>query len=314
MKKFLVISGLTLAAVVFLVVQATGGSPASDVEWPSGSITAVDSLVHDWEMINIQGGNVEHSFRLRNNSTEPLVIKTASTSCMCTTARIVIPGESNTQIFGMHNNPSKWNKIVPAGEEFEVKVIFDPLAHGPNEVGPIDRQAQVITSAAPDDTVTIADQSAASGSKLILRVFGRVLSETDYNDQMAMNSYPVKQGDFSFAEREYDFGTLKQSGGTVSHDFEFTYTGIEPVKVSGVPGSCACTTAEIDTAQLEKESQGVLTVTFDPNLHEEPEGKFYKTVSILTEPAQTIIPEIKIWAEIDLDLGPEAFKQQEHID
>ncbi|HLD71550.1 MAG TPA: hypothetical protein VI873_02975, partial [Candidatus Peribacteraceae bacterium] len=54
-------------------------------------------------------------------------------------------------------------------------------------------------------------------------------------------------------------------------------------------------------------------VTFNPNLHEEPEGRFYKSVTMLTEPSLFEQPEVKIWAEIDLDLGPEAFElKDEH--
>lgn len=43
-------------------------------------------------------------------------------------------------------------------------------------------------------------------------------------------------------------------------------------------------------------------------MHEEPEGKFFKTVSVITEPPLEEMPEVKIWVEIDLDLGPEAYK------
>lgn len=58
-----------------------------------------------------------------------------------------------------------------------------------------------------------------------------------------------------------------------------------------------------------------MRVTFNPNLHAEPEGKFFKTVSILTEPKLDELPEVKIWVEIDLDLGSEAFElQSDHDD
>ena len=60
---------------------------------------------------------------------------------------------------------------------------------------------------------------------------------------------------------------------------------------------------------------GILTVKFNPNLHAEPEGKFFKTLTLLTEPSIEEMPEVKIWVEIDLDLGPEAFElQSDHVD
>lgn len=119
---------------------------------------------------------------------------------------------------------------------------------------------------------------------------------------------------FSFEEMEFDFGVVKQSQGIVSHDFEFEYLGEESVVVTGVPTSCACTRAEISTDSFEKGDKGILTVEFDPNLHEEPDGKFFKTVSLLTDPELENRPEVKIWVEMDLDLGPEFYKLKEPHD
>lgn len=120
---------------------------------------------------------------------------------------------------------------------------------------------------------------------------------------------------FSLEEQEFDFGVLKQSGGVVSHEFSFQYNGEEPFVVTGVPTSCACTSAEISPKEYKKGDKGIVTVHFDPNLHEEPVGKFFKTISLITEPTMDQTPELKIWAEIDLDLGEEAYKLKEaHVD
>ncbi len=122
----------------------------------------------------------------------------------------------------------------------------------------------------------------------------------------------IGASDFVFEETEFDFGLLKQSGGIVSHDFEFKYLGDQPITVNAVPTSCACATAEISQTQFENGDSGVLSVFFDPNLHEEPEGVFFKTANILTDPELEMQPEVKIWAEIDLDLGPEYYKLLTH--
>lgn len=120
---------------------------------------------------------------------------------------------------------------------------------------------------------------------------------------------------FSFEETSFDFGVIKQSGGKVSHDFAFIYNGETPLEITGVPTSCACTSARVNKTELSKGEQGILTVTFNPNLHEEPEGKFYKSVTLMTKPSIAESPEVKIWAEIDLDLGPEAYElQSDHDD
>lgn len=113
---------------------------------------------------------------------------------------------------------------------------------------------------------------------------------------------------FSVSEKSFDFGKIKQSGGEVRHSFVIRYNGKNPLKVTGVPTSCACTTAKIDKTVLSPGDSATITVTFDPNLHAEPEGKFFKTISLLTESVIQDAPELKIWAEIDLDLGPGAYK------
>lgn len=307
---------ILVVAMVGSVVAYVAGkdSPSQDIVWPTGQVTMVDTVEHDWGDIDIKGGDVEHVFSLKNSSSEPLVIKTASTSCMCTSAFIDIPGESNSPTFGMHNNPPNWGRVVPAGSDFSVRAVFDPMAHGPDAVGPIQRSIFIVTSAAPDNLLTYKNSNGDEGSMLELRASGKVLYTDDFQQQQTKESYPVSEGDFAFKENEYDFGVIKQSQGIVTHDFAFLYNGDKKTKVTGTPGSCACTTASINRTDLSPGDEGILTVEFDPNLHEEPEGKFFKTISILTDPISEENVEIKIWAEMDLDLGPEAYKQQEHID
>src|SRR5437868_6966461 len=48
------------------------------------------------------------------------------------------------------------------------------------------------------------------------------------------------QGDFKFKEQEFNFGNIKQ-GDVVTHEFEFTNTGNEPIVISSASGSCGCT-------------------------------------------------------------------------
>lgn len=122
------------------------------------------------------------------------------------------------------------------------------------------------------------------------------------------NEHKNKQDIFEFSETEFDFGVIDQSGGIVSHEFSFVYKGIEPIKVTSTPGSCLCTTAFADKEIYQPGEKGVLTVEFNPNLHTEPEGRFFKTATIFTEPKLEVYPEVKIWQEIDLDLGEEFFE------
>jgi len=113
---------------------------------------------------------------------------------------------------------------------------------------------------------------------------------------------------FKFIEEEFDFWKIKQSGWIVSHDFKFTYNGKKPIKIISTPGSCLCTSATIDKKKYNPGDSWILTVKFNPNLHGEPDGRFFKTVTIITKPALENNPEIKVWQEIDLDLWEEAFE------
>lgn len=315
MKKTIGLIALVVVIILIGIFIRSQQEPKIDVTWPSGAITTNDVLTYDWGKIDIKGGEVEHTFTFTNDSAEPLAIETASTSCMCTTAYITVPTESVSRRFSLHNNMMNWNGVVPAGEDFTVRVVFDPLAHGPDATGPIHRSIYLQTSASPDGELTTSDPNHSEGSTLEMQVDGDVLTEAGFAAQAMKNADKtpsvVTTEIFDFEETEYDFGVIEQSAGLQTHEFKFTYNGTETSAVTGLPTSCACTTATINSPTLKTGDQGVLTVQFDPNLHEEPAGKFFKTVSILTEPTFEETPEVKIWAEINLDLGPEAYTLQE---
>ncbi|PIQ77555.1 hypothetical protein COV82_03905 [Candidatus Peregrinibacteria bacterium CG11_big_fil_rev_8_21_14_0_20_46_8] len=285
--------GLTL----LLAACSTGNAATQKRTERSGAITVLNGVQHDWGDIDIQGGNVTKTFRMKNESELPLRLIGAQTSCMCTTVQYSISDDLRSPVFGMHRN-SDWNRTVAPGAEFDVTVTFDPLAHGPDAVGPISRSVYLFTSAVPDNINTHFDPEAGEASVSELTVRGNV----------------IRSNGFVFSEREHDFGRIRQSGGTVAYEFPFRYAGTEPVTVDAVVASCACTSGTLSAQKFSPGDTGILIVQFDPNLHQEPQGRFFKTVTIMTTPRLKNEPEVKIWAEIDLDLGPEFFKQKEHID
>jgi len=72
------------------------------------------------------------------------------TSCMCTEAELKV-GDRTAGPFGMQGHTaSSVYLVVKSGETLTVKVIFDPAAHGPSGVGPIERQVAIYTSAGKD--------------------------------------------------------------------------------------------------------------------------------------------------------------------
>lgn len=172
MKKitqFKVIGGLMVAILFLSACTSTSNDQANNSNISnSGNLLVISELNHDWGDIDIEGGNVSHRFTFKNDSSESLYLKGAQTSCMCTTAVYELSDDSISPKYGMHNNPTHWSGEVKPGEDFEVNVVFDPMAHGPDATGPIQRSVQLLTSD-PGQPITE------------LKVSGLVLSKEDFN-------------------------------------------------------------------------------------------------------------------------------------
>ena len=83
--------------------------------------------------------------------------------------------------------------------------------------------------------------------------------------------------EFKFKEDVWDFGNIAQ-GVPVTHVFEFTSSGKEPVVVSQVTASCGCTTPTWTKEPVTSGKTGSVSVTFNAAR----EGAFTKTVTILS--------------------------------
>lgn len=82
------------------------------------------------------------------------------------------------------------------------------------------------------------------------------------------------------AETKYDFGTIHESNGPVTHSFEFTNTGDAPlVIISMTNGGCGCTTPSFPKQPIMPGEKGVLKITFNP---ENRRGEFFRTVKVRT--------------------------------
>jgi hypothetical protein len=147
-KMTLTISALVLLAIVGLMLwgrsNATAGAqPANHAGAPEGgkpsALTASEAL-YDFGTISMKNYLVEHKFTISNNTASPIFVPTIYTSCMCTTAYLETPtGEKGP--FGMQGMgyvpPS--NETIAPGESRQLRVVYDPNAHGPAGVGTIDR-------------------------------------------------------------------------------------------------------------------------------------------------------------------------------
>lgn len=149
-KETLIIVGITIAAFVGIIWLATPDQKAPAQAGVSGEVSKVlitQENKFDFGTISMAAGKVTHAFKFKNTSAEPLTITTTYTSCMCTSATLVVGGVRKGP-FGMpgHGFLPKLSEIVSAGEEIEVEVVFDPAAHGPAGVGPISRAVTLETS------------------------------------------------------------------------------------------------------------------------------------------------------------------------
>lgn len=108
----------------------------------SGLLTAAETN-YDFGEVSMAKGLVEHKFVLKNNSTESVKVGRVETSCMCTVAFLLTKDGKEVGPFGMpgHGGPGgRADLTVAPGEEVVVRAVFDPAAHGPAGVGPIERQ------------------------------------------------------------------------------------------------------------------------------------------------------------------------------
>lgn len=149
MKKTVIT--LLALTVLFITGCTTTKTNISTSNQSGGVIEAQDGLVYDFGEIDINGGIVSKIFTFKNTDSKPLEIYEATTSCGCTTGEIKI-GEKTYGPFGMGNKTERVIS-VPAGESFSVNVYYDPLFHGPKDLGKRQRTLFLFSSAMADGKV-----------------------------------------------------------------------------------------------------------------------------------------------------------------
>lgn len=82
-----------------------------------------------------------------------------------------------------------------------------------------------------------------------------------------------------FAEKSFDFGTIREADGSVSHTFEFTNTGSEPLIIIDASASCGCTRPEFPKEPIKPGGKGKIKVIYNPAGRP---GEFNRKVKIRT--------------------------------
>ena len=147
----LVLGGLIIAAMpdpVKRTPTALEMVRADAASRSAGRLAAVETKFN-FGSISMAAGKVTHRYRFRNAGTEPIVLGKMYTSCMCTTAALVKSSGRKFAPVGMpgHTPIPALNETMQPNEEAMVEVVFDPAAHGPAGIGPIDRIVTIENSA-----------------------------------------------------------------------------------------------------------------------------------------------------------------------
>lgn len=77
-------------------------------------------------------GIVSTTFTIKNTGGSDLIIDNMDSSCMCTTASLIYKGQEGPK-FGMSmhgGNPKDYSLTIPPGDSAQLKVYYDPMAHG----------------------------------------------------------------------------------------------------------------------------------------------------------------------------------------
>ena len=83
---------------------------------------------------------------------------------------------------------------------------------------------------------------------------------------------------FKFDEMTHDFGTVAHSLSGITHRFEFTNDGTEPLVITKTATSCTCTKVSYIKKPVPPGGRGWIEVLYEVN-KKEP-GVFYKAVEI----------------------------------
>lgn len=144
-KNNIVIWSAVILVIIIGFVWISGRSSENSNSLASltgpGALTAAENFF-DFGEISMAKGDVSHDFRVKNTGVKPVNIIKTYTSCMCTTAILQMASGKELGPYGMPGHGGfapAINQIAAPGEEITVRAIFDPAAHGPAGVGPIER-------------------------------------------------------------------------------------------------------------------------------------------------------------------------------
>jgi hypothetical protein len=95
----------------------------------------------------------------------------------------------------------------------------------------------------------------------------------------------------AFEERVYNFGTILEKNGKVSHNFVFKNNGKTDVTIADVQSSCGCIGKVITKGPVKPGAKGKVTISFDPSYKS---GFFSKEIVVFSNGGNEFN---RIWVE-----------------
>ena len=92
----------------------------------------------------------------------------------------------------------------------------------------------------------------------------------------------------TFETTDHDFGTVKEEGGPISHEFVFTNTGKAPVIINNVKASCGCTTPSWTKEPVAPGEKGTIVAQYNP---QNRPGAFRKSITVTSnaDPSTSVL-------------------------
>lgn len=152
--KILILWGVglvLLGGTIALLVNVMGNNNPNLTTYSNSSLVATTKTNFDFGRASMEGGDVSHNFKLKNNGAEPVKIGRVYTSCACTTAYVIDSSGKKYGKFGMpgHSGLRKSADVeVKPGESVIVEAVFNPAFHGPAGIGLAQRSVYVETNSA----------------------------------------------------------------------------------------------------------------------------------------------------------------------
>jgi hypothetical protein len=94
---------------------------------------------------------------------------------------------------------------------------------------------------------------------------------------LSLAGFSQEKPEISISEKEFDFGTIRETDGTINHDFIFINKGKVPLIINDVKSSCGCTVPSWPREPVLPGRSGTISVSFNP---EHQSGVIGKTIQI----------------------------------